>query len=120
MRVFLVQLLLAALGVGLALVAPERLGFLVGAVNHGVLKLWFDSFRLFAIPICLFVVSMWARRTAVAVSLLWGVWLTICAVRMGLTTEAWYADWQAGIVVSVSGVLALAMVVFSAIRLTKR
>lgn len=120
MKVFLVQLLLTALGVGLTLVAPERLGFLTGAASHGALKIWFDSFQLFAIPICLLVVSMWAKKTAIALSLLWGIWLTICAVRMGLTNEAWYGDWQAGIVVSVSGILALAMVVFSAIRLTKR
>lgn len=120
MKVFLVQLLLTALGVGLTLVAPERQGFLIGAANQGALRIWMESFQLFAIPACLFVVSFWAKKTSLMVSLLWGVWLTICSVRMGLTREAWYADWQAGIVVSFSGVLALALVVFSAIRLTRK
>lgn len=120
MKVFLIQLLLTGLGVGLTLVSPESLGFLTGAATRGALRVWLGSFQLFAVPVCLFVVSMWARKGALFASLLWGGWLTICAVRMGLASEAWYADWQAGIAVSLSGVLALSLVVFSAIRLTAK
>ena len=120
MKVFLAQLLLAALGVALALVPPERLGFLIGAADHGALRMWFQSFELFAIPICLFLVQIWAKKVSLTFSLAWGVWLTICAVRLGLVGEAWYADWPAGVVVSFSGLLALALVVFSAIKLTAK
>lgn len=113
------QILLAVFGIGLCVVAPERIGFLPGSDQAVVAACWFRSFQLFVVPLCLLALRVWGRWIF-WLSALWTGWLSVCAVRMGISVTDWYGDWTSGVAVAFSGVLALSPLMASLRRLSGR
>ena len=120
MKLLLTEVTLVVFGGALAILPPEQIGFTRGTITTAEISVWVKSFEAVAVPICLILMGLWSKKTSQASALVWGIWLASVSLWIGIHPERWYFGWKSAVVVSLGAVLALALVVFSSIRLSSK